>query len=436
MTKPSVIFMSRVYPPSRGATGRVLRDLAQAMARDGWAVTVVTTGVEASDDMDGPVRVIRLKSRMSARNVLSYSAVWVRLLWAALRAPRADLVVTMTDPPLLVLAGHVLSRVRKSKHIHWCQDLYPDLFPSVGLHLPDFLMEGLSAVSRYALRRCDKIVVIGRCMARQLTKMELDPKRIAVIPNWPDRELADAAGEAMFRDEGAPKFRVLYAGTIGRAHPVHTILDAATILSQTNPEIEFVFVGEGTGHERLAQERGKRGLENVRLLPRQPYKRLRALMESGDVHVMSMKHDAAGLLVPSKLYSALAVGRPCVLVGPMNSEVAKVISDFHAGAVVAQGEPETLAQTILTLRMDGQAWYDAQQGSAQAGRIFVPAESMNAWIKRARDVVGRPHAPKSQGKGSAKAQGKGKAQVQPQAPTQATEQPARYESVNVDHAAE
>lgn len=412
MSRPSVIFFNRVYPSDRGATGRVLRDLARAMARDGWAVTVVTTASVAREDRDGDVRVIRLKSNTKSRNLFTYGAAWVRMMIAGLKLPRPDLIVTMTDPPMMVVAGGIMARVRKTKHIHWCQDLYPDLLPSIGIRLPDFMMSGLSALSFNAMRRCEKIVVIGRCMARQLTKTGLDPKRIAVIPNWPDHELTrtmtermnDAAVEAdasiparpfeeLFRDDGAPKFRVLYAGTIGRAHPIHTIVDAATILQHQCPDIEFVFVGDGPGLDRLAHERARRGLENIRLLPRQPNRRLRPLMESGDVHIISMKHDAAGLLVPSKLYSALAVGRPCVFVGPMNSEVAKVISDFHAGAVVAQGEPETLAQTILTLRMDGNAWHNAHDGSAQAGRIFVPSESINAWIKRARDVVGRPLTP-------------------------------------------
>jgi hypothetical protein len=113
-------------------------------------------------------------------------------------------------------------------------------------------------------------------------------------------------------------------------------------------------------------------------------------MESGDVHLISMAEDAAGLLVPSKLYSALAVRRPCIFVGPVQSEAARVINDFKAGAVVPQDEPEILAQTIIGLRSNSEAWFSAHEGASKAGRIFIPDEAIAAWIKRARDTVGLP----------------------------------------------
>lgn len=113
-------------------------------------------------------------------------------------------------------------------------------------------------------------------------------------------------------------------------------------------------------------------------------------MESGDVHLITMKEDAAGLLVPSKLYSALAVGRPCIFVGPQTSEAARIITDFRAGSVVPQGQAQLLAKTILAYRMSGDAWFAAQTGATRAGQIFVPDESIRAWIDRARAVAKIP----------------------------------------------
>jgi hypothetical protein len=110
-------------------------------------------------------------------------------------------------------------------------------------------------------------------------------------------------------------------------------------------------------------------------------------MESGDVHLISMREDAAGMLVPSKLYAALAVGRPCIFVGPEQSETAKVITDFHAGAIVHQGDARALADKILQYRTSGEDWFAAHTGAAAAGKIFVPAEAINAWIERAWSVV-------------------------------------------------
>jgi colanic acid biosynthesis glycosyl transferase WcaI len=328
--------------------------------------------------------------------VFGYGWVWIKLLYAAMRLTRRDLVVTMTDPPLQVMIGRAYAKVKGCHHIHWCQDLYPDLFSAIGANIPGPLMHFLKKMSRKSMKKCDRVVVIGRCMARQLTHTGVETSRVIIIPNWSDSEIVPANAPTHFsqhnnvpgnliRDD-TPKFRVLYAGSIGRAHPMKTVLDAAGILAPY-PEIEFVFVGDSPGHERLARERDRRGLTNVRFLPYQPDSMIRALMESGDVHLVSMRPEAAGMMVPCKFYSALAAGRPCVYVGPKDTEIARVISDYRAGDIVTPGEAAQLADAILRYRMDGQAWFDAQQGALLAGKTFYAAPSVDIWMKRALDAV-------------------------------------------------
>lgn len=415
MRRPSVLFINRVYPPVRGATGRVLRDLARSFAREGWQVTVITTGPKALTERDGAVRVIRVKGPENVDGFFGYLWVWIKMMIQAMRLPATHLLVTMTDPPLFVVAGQIIRRFKKNRHIHWCQDLYPDVLPSLDVKFPKFLASYFRGLSRRAMRGADKVIVIGRCMARHLSQDGFDPKQITVIPNWPDFELVRPEGRKDFNgystSEGVandswletaelngyrthdqqvkqgPKFRVLYAGNIGRAHPIETVLSAAEQLNQEQPDIEFVFVGDGPRYDEIAYQRSKRHLDNVRLLPFQPANRLKDLMESGDVHLISMREEAAGMIVPSKLYASLAAQRPCVLVGPEHSEVAKVIHDFKAGSVVAQGHPSELAEEIRQLRLNSDKWFQAHAGAASASQIFVPRESINAWIERAWGVV-------------------------------------------------
>lgn len=422
MQKPSVVFFNRVYPPSRGATGRVLRDLARGFVRDGWSVTIITTGTEDAREKDGPIKIIRLKAPVKKKSMRAYLNVWMRMWWAGMGMSRPDLIVTMTDPPLMVVAGDMMARAHKCKHIHWCQDLYPDVLPALGFKISDRVMNFLKARARRAMKRADRVVVIGRCMARHLVRTGIEARKITLIPNWPDYELLapdprtrrPMSGKAAFRAandgrpvhdivkpfealflDSEPKFRVLYSGTLGRAHPVQAILEAAQILGQDHPEIEFVFVGDGPNFERLAQERTRRSLQNIRLMPYQPASRLRELMESGDIHLVSMRDDAAGFIVPCKVYSAIAVARPTILIGPFISEVARVLDDFQAGVVVPQGDGRRLAQAILRYRLDGDEWFAAHQGARRASRVFVPHEAISAWLVRARDVCGFPQVAKT-----------------------------------------
>lgn len=402
MRRPSVLFINRVYPPVRGASGHVLRGLARSLAREGWQVTVVTTGPKAVNERDGAVRVIRVKGSEKPSNALGYLWILIKLFWAVLRLPKTHLLVTMTDPPFLVVAGRFLRAIKKNRHIHWCQDVYPDVFPALGIHLPGFIFEFLKAQVRGAMKSADKVIVIGRCMARRLSNDGFDPRQITVIPNWIDSEFAHmSSAGAEIKADGAfenarsyeqqrkhgPKFRILYAGNIGRAHPLQSILDAAAILNETHDDIEFVFVGDGPRHDLINRERERRNLDNIRLLPYQPASRLRELMESGDVHLISMDQQAAGLLVPVKLYAGLAAHRPCVFVGPAASETAKVITAFKAGAVVPQGKAKMLAKNIRQLRENSDTWFAAHEGAKAASEVFVPQESINAWTERAWAVI-------------------------------------------------
>lgn len=405
MRRPSVIFMNRVYPPSQGASGRVLRDLARSFAREGWQVTVITTAEEKIKDRDGGIRVVRIKAGQNPKGVFAYFWVLIKMLIVALRQPDPHLLVTMSDPPLLIVAGQIIKKFKKCRHINWCHDLYPDILPALGVKLPNFVLGFFKYRVRDAMAGADKVIVVGRCMGKHLALDGMDPRHITVIPNWPNFELArprtanGVNGHAFVHNvvngfkppeeqlRNGPRFRILYAGNIGMAHPIDTILEAAEILNEEHPEIEFVFVGDGPRFDELAKERSQRRLDNIRLMPYQPISRLREIMESGDVHLISVKEEAAGYLVPSKLYSALAVGRPCIFIGPAQSETAKVITDFEAGVVVPQGDAHELVVQIMKYRTNGEAWYKAHDGAAAAGEIFLPRESINAWIERAWSVV-------------------------------------------------
>ncbi len=411
--RPRILFLNRVYPPERGATGRLLRELAQGFAAAGWSVDIVTgahgkpgKGDNAPAAEDGPLRLHRFRAARR-RTWIGTLFDGIRMTLVALRQPRPDVVVSMSDPPMAAAAGDFVARWKHCGHIHWCQDLYPDLLPHLGVQVPGAVFRSLQKRHGRVLRRADKVVAIGRCMARYLINNGLPAGKISVIPNWPEHDLmtAGSAGrkaaskrktagtsvrpyEELLQDRvGEEKFRILYAGSIGRAHPMDTILDAAEILAEENPEIEFVFVGDGPGHEALAQARARRGIETIRFLPWQPAARLRDLMERGDLHLVSMKSEVAGMLVPCKIYSALAVARPVLFVGPIHCEAAKILTDFRAGAVVPQGQTALLVQTIRHFRNNSREWFQARKGAEDAGAVFTAAESIPAWIKRAEHVA-------------------------------------------------
>ena len=402
MSRPSILLINRVYPPVRGATGRLLQDLANALEQSGWKVTILTTDAQSGFEAHENISIKRIKAAEKYKTVFGYVLNWFRLLHAALKTPKHDVVLTMSDPPMLYAIGSFVSKFKGSPHVHWCQDLYPDLFRALGVKIPQIFINPLMKISRRSLKKCARVVVIGRCMAETITKTGVPASNVKMIANWTDFEvIAPTSGvnhnmmsvettgiakkpEEMFRDD-SPKFRVLYAGNIGRAHPMRSVIEAATILSK-HEEIEFVFVGDKSVHSILARERGRRSLQNIKFMPYQPIEKLRDLMESGDVHLVTMRKEARGLLVPCKFYSGLTVGRPTVFVGPKNCEVGHVIKDYNAGQVVAVNDPKALADAIYKYRTDGEAWFQAQKGALRAGQAYHPSHSLHKWIELLEEV--------------------------------------------------
>lgn len=408
--RPSILIVNRAYPPLRGATGRLLHDLARHFVKTGYSVTILTTTEgKPTQSKRGPIAITRIAGT-NKQGFFGYVKGLVHIYRAMLKTPSHDIIITLSDPPMLYVAGMWAAKKKKSAHIHWCQDLYPDLCDVLGFKMPAPLMRVAYDYGRRALSQSSCVIAISRCMQRHLVRTGLDSRRTAVIENWPDQELVakETAIPAphgplkaqmplphnkalrdrrLYSDPAGQKFRVLYAGSIGRAHPTDAIIAAARILQKLQPDIELVFVGKGEGFDVLAQARAQGGLDNIRLMPPQPRAALKALMESGDLHLVTMRDDALGMLMPSKFYAALGAQRPVIFVGPAECDIARLIARYACGRVVKPGDGKGLATAIALYRTDSDAWFTAHEGAAAALKGRLPVEAFALWSNVVRKVL-------------------------------------------------
>lgn len=375
MHNPSILFVNRVFPADRGATGRRLFDLTGRMAAAGWRVTVVADGTGPDEPPPG-VAVLRTGAGLPEggdASVRGYLLALRRLVLRALAAPRHDVVVTMTDPPLLALAGPSLAAWHRSASLHWCHDLYPALLPVLGVRLPDPLLRLVGAATARALRRHDGVVAIGHCMAGRIAELGVAEKRISVVPNWPDPHirLVERATNPFRAVEGlGERFTVAYSGNLGLAHPMEGVLDAAERLALSDPDIQFLLIGDGRRHAALAEAARSRGLAGVRFLPFQPAERLAESLSAADLHLATMDPRAEGLLVPSKVAGALAAGRPVLFLGPAGSEAAAMVTG--CGQVLDPRDGVGLADAIRGYARD------PARRLAEGRRALATAEKWNA----------------------------------------------------------
>ena len=359
LDRPSILFVNRVFPPDPGATGRCLRDLATRIADAGWRVTVVADGTESEADTPDGIALHRTGGSVpegERPDARAYLESLCRLTGRALRLPRHDVVVTMTDPPMLALAGPMLAARHGAASLHWCQDLYPDLLPVLGVRMPSMLHRFAGRGMARSLRRHDGVIAIGRCMRDRIAAMGVTGKRLSLLPNWPDPAIRPLPKEGSgFRSAlevvgGNSRFLVAYSGTLGLAHPMDGVLQAAARLQDSDPGVLFLLTGEGRGFAAVEGEARRRGLRNLRRMPWQPADRLAESLSGADLHLVTMHPAAEGMLVPSKLAGVQAAGRPCLFLGPRGSEAAARVAG--CGLVIDPFDGAAIATAVRSYAAD------------------------------------------------------------------------------------
>jgi glycosyltransferase involved in cell wall biosynthesis len=389
----SILFINRVYPPMNGATGDMLRGLAEGLAEKGWEVSVLATAEpgEPAKSVRNRVRILRAGGLFSRRNVilraLSYFLMIPSLLTRALLLPRTDFVVTMTDPPMLAAVGPAIAFFKRNRVIHWAQDLYPEVAEELGV-LPrgNVLTNLLRRISTAALLHADAVVAIGRCMASRFVARGISYAKIFIIPNWAppmhSLERADNPFRKAHQLEGA--FVVAYSGNMGLAHEFDSILDAAEMLRDRS--VVFLFIGDGPRKKSVEGEAMRRSLSNVRFLPSQPASKLSESLSAADAHIVTMRPNLCGLVVPSKVYGVLAAGRPCLFVGPKDSEAARLILETGAGSVIESGNPSSLAGMILDWMNDAPAHAAACRRARVAGAACTVENAVESFDEMLRSL--------------------------------------------------
>jgi colanic acid biosynthesis glycosyl transferase WcaI len=375
------IFLNRFFYPDHAATSELLSDLAFALGQRGFRITVITSrlhyetaaaALPPRDSIDG-VEIWRVwtskrgRQRLTGRS-LDYLSFYLAAAWRLWRLARVgDIIVAKTDPPLLSVMAATIARLRGARLVTWLQDIFPEVAEvlKVGGGLGGVAFRLMRPFRNWSLHSAHTNVVVGEGMATRLMGQGIARETIRVIPNWSDGALIlpIAAAENELRKSWAlnDRFVVGYAGNLGRAHDVATIIEAMTLLQERATEspaddiarqIMFVFIGGGVQCARLEREVLQRRLANVRVHPYQPRQHLAETLGVVDVHLVSLNPKLEGLIVPSKFYGIAAAGRPTLFVGAPDGEIALLVEEARCGFTVAPGDGTALMDRILQLARD------------------------------------------------------------------------------------
>jgi colanic acid biosynthesis glycosyl transferase WcaI len=365
-----IVFLNRFFPPDHSATSQLLGDVAGHLAACGQEVHVITSRqiyddpqarLPAEETLDG-VHVHRVATTQFGRSKLIGRAFDYFSFYASagpalssLTRP-GDVVVAMTDPPLISLVATQVATRRHAYLVNWLQDIYPEVAAQLGLpFLKGPLLPSIINLRDRTLKKAAANIVVGEQMADKLASRGIAKNRIQVITNWTeDEEILPVTPELNPLRQTwqlADKFVVGYSGNLGRAHEFDTILAAAERLSN-NSNIVFVCIGGGHMLDRLAQKVKDRGLRNFKFFGYQDRTVLRYSLSVPDVHWVSLNPKLEGLIVPSKIYGIAAAGRPVIAVCARHGEIAKMVEQYACGRVVEPGDVDALVELIVQLYGD------------------------------------------------------------------------------------
>ena len=355
-----ILLISQVYAPDPAAVARLVADVGVELAQRGHEVVVLTadrgyddpTVRYASARTPEGIDVRRLpfcsfgKGRMALR-VLGGVSFTLQAALRGLTIPGIDTVVVSTSPPMAALAAVVINALRKTRVVYWPMDLNPDQAVTLGLANPrSRMVRALEWMNRAVLRRAETVVALDQAMARRLTAKAPVASKIVIVPPWPEEDDVTpvARTENPFLEQHGLAGRrvVMYSGTLGPSNPVTTLLDAAAQF-EGDPRLVFLFVGGGTG---MAEVKA-RHRPNVRCLPYEPLARMRYSLSAGDVQVVSLGDEMAGIVHPCKVYGAMGIARPILFLGPPDSHVSEMMAQASFGWQVRHGD---VAGAVAALR--------------------------------------------------------------------------------------
>jgi glycosyltransferase involved in cell wall biosynthesis len=325
----------------------------------------------------------RCRPRRLAGRILNYLTYFASAAIASLLVGRPDVVVALTDPPIVGLLALWTARRTGAKFVFLCEDIFPEVAVlAEGFNNP-LVTRTLDRINRYLLARADAIIALGPRMQRRLVDEKgADPARMTVIHNWADCEAIQPAAKdnAFSRANGlADRFVVMHSGNVGLSQNLDVLLDAAERL-RGRDDVVFAIVGDGSTRRTLEADAARRGLANVRFLPYQPKALLDQSFAAADVFLVSLKAGLEGYIVPSKIYGILAAGRPFIAAVDPTSEVAAIAHESQCGLVAAPGDAGALASSVLAL-------YDDRTQLAAMGRRAREA----AWTYDRRRAVSAYH---------------------------------------------
>jgi glycosyltransferase involved in cell wall biosynthesis len=377
-----ILLLNEYYPPDTSATAKMAAQVAETLAQR-HHVTVVAGRPSYDPDARYPYALLRRAIQKKVTVECVGSTAFPRhqmprrvsnyLSYLALAVPRAlalrpDIILAMTDPPVAGIAGALIARLAGRPFVYNIRDLYPDMAVGGDIVRASKWVARWENLHRRALKQAARVIVLGDDMRDRILAKGVAPDRSDPIV----QEIR----------HGFP-FVVLHAGNLGFYGAWDTLLQAAEILRNENTG--FVFIGDGAN--RAALESSARNAPNIKFAPFRPVEQVAHVMMAGDLHIVTVKRGLEGVVVPSKLYSILAAGRPILAVAPPESDAARIVVESGCGVAADPDNPAAVAAAIRELRAQPARLAEMGRRARETATKYARVDELQRFVAIVEDAA-------------------------------------------------
>lgn len=316
------------------------------------------------------VNVVRVpilaRGQNGVRLAINYLSFVISGILFSFRKPKdIDVIFCFgLSPVILCLPAIFIKWLTRKPLVFWVQDLWPESVSAVGAKGAGLITAIIGPIVRFIYTRCDLILTQSKAFKTSILKYGGDENKISYVPNWADPFVEGAESEWI---KNLPEgFKIGFAGNIGKAQDMKTLLQAAELL-RSHKDIQWIVAGDGSEKQWLDLQIVERQLSQcIKTVGKKSYNDMLPFFKKCDALYVSLTDQHIfSLTIPSKVQAYMSSGKP--LLCCLNGEGARVIDEAGCGLIANAEDAKKLAENILTLK---NKTYEERQQMGQNGFQF------------------------------------------------------------------
>jgi len=367
----NILIITDSFPPEIKSSANLLFELSEDLVESGHQVTVVTGFPKHYiDNIDqrykgklflrermNKIKAIRLLSISFIRHIpvirgLDQFLLSVIFFLGGINSGKQDVILTYSPPLPLGISAYLLGKIKRAPFIFNVQDIFPQSVIDLGLLKSKVLIKISEAMEKFIYKKARYITVHSEGNRKNIISKNIDPKKVIVLHNWVDTDLIKPIKNQnnSFRAKNNLKdrFVVSFAGIMGFAQGLDVVINCAELL-KSYKDILFLLIGDGIKKNGLIKRANDLNLDNIKFLPLQSKEVYPLVLEASDICLVTLNKSVITPVVPSKLLSIMASGRPVVASMNLDGDTPKIIKNAKCGFYIEAGNSEQLSEVILKL---------------------------------------------------------------------------------------